>query len=100
MWDGAGAVAFYSYAQKVAEIAAPAVFLAHKAALHAITYMLRARQDTPGSGVPSASEIANLQATRIARNCFAATFTMFRVADWYAQTAHVILSIRSQSVGP
>ena len=52
------------------------------------TYMLRARQDTPGSGVPPASEIANLQATRIARNCFLATDTMFALPERYARTMH------------
>ena len=67
------------------------------------TYMLRARQDTPGSGVPSASEIANLQATRIARNCFVATDRMFALPARYARTMHwtrpgALLSVASQAL--
>ena len=62
--------------------------LNYKAALHAITYMLRARHDTPGSGVPSASEIASLQAIYSERNCFLATDTMFALPERYARTMH------------
>ena len=62
--------------------------MAHKAALHTITYMLRARQDTPGSGVPSASEIARFQAIYSERNCFVATDRMFALPERYARTMH------------
>ena len=50
------------------------------------------------------AEVHSFSATflglEIERSRSAATSTMFGVLGWYTQTGHVILSIRSQSVGP